>query len=287
MRHAAGDVRLGRDPRADDETEAGVLNGFLVRCGHHSRVRDDRDVRQLVGDHERLDRRDHRERLGLVALERLEQERESAVVGQQPDRDLWFEAAFLGEPRLPEPVTLIGFKVESGHVVQHQARRSEACLRGARCRDPAPELAFRVTRQSAIDRRVRGRGEAGLLQDPDRVELGARFDDPRQDQLPEHLIPARGLGEPEPLVHPGQRITQMSHPRRADRQRAPRRDARAVTDARRHLEAKVQNALASGQSLPCSDLEDLDLGVRVSRTDMLDVPRTAPVRVHDLYRGRP
>ena len=62
------------------------------------------------GDHERRDRRDHRQCLGLVGLERLEQERESAVVGQQPDRDLWFEAAFLGKPRLPEPLTLIGFK---------------------------------------------------------------------------------------------------------------------------------------------------------------------------------
>ena len=42
-------------------------------------------------------------------------------VGEQPDRDLRVQAAFLGESGLAEPVTGIGFEVQRGHVVEHQA----------------------------------------------------------------------------------------------------------------------------------------------------------------------
>ncbi len=39
---------------------------------------------------------------------------------KQPDGDLRFQAALLGEPGLTEPVTGIGFEVQRGHVEEHQ-----------------------------------------------------------------------------------------------------------------------------------------------------------------------
>lgn len=140
------DVGLLRDAGADDEGQAGVLNRFLVRGGHHAGVGDDGHVGQVVGGHERLDGRDHREGLCLVALERLDHQRESRMVGEQPDRDLRFEAAFLGEPRLAEPVTLVGFEVERADVIQHEAGRAEPGVGGARGRNPLPEGLFRERR---------------------------------------------------------------------------------------------------------------------------------------------
>ena len=41
-------------------------------------------------------------------------------VGEQPDGDLRFQAAFLGESRLTEAVAGIGFEVQRRHVVKHQ-----------------------------------------------------------------------------------------------------------------------------------------------------------------------
>jgi hypothetical protein len=52
---------------AKDERQAGVLDRLLVGGRDHAGVRHDSDVGQLVGFHERLDRRQHRGRLGLVA----------------------------------------------------------------------------------------------------------------------------------------------------------------------------------------------------------------------------
>ena len=54
------------DPRAEDKRESGLLDGFLVRLGHHARVGDDGHVREAVGGHERADRRQHGQGLGLV-----------------------------------------------------------------------------------------------------------------------------------------------------------------------------------------------------------------------------
>jgi hypothetical protein len=68
-------------------------------------------VGQLVGGFEGVDHRQHRGGLGRVALEGLHHQREPAGVGQQPDGDLRFQAAFLGETRLTESVAGIGLEV--------------------------------------------------------------------------------------------------------------------------------------------------------------------------------
>src|SRR5207248_9850711 len=47
----------------------------------------------------------------------------------------------------------------------------------------------------AIGRRV----DPGFLQHPQRVQLAGRLDDPRQHQLPEHLVPTRRLLEPNAI----------------------------------------------------------------------------------------
>ena len=77
-----------------------------------------------------------------VALERLHHQREPGRVGQQADGDLRLQAAFLGEPRLAEPVTGVGLEVQRGHVVEHQRRRAQPrraprTPRRACCRNPS------------------------------------------------------------------------------------------------------------------------------------------------------
>ena len=101
--HDVGDVG---DLHAEDERQARGLDGLHVRVGDHARVRDDGDVGQLVGGHELLDDRQHRLRLGPVALERGDHQREPGLVGQQADGDLRLQPPFLGEPRFAEPVAL-------------------------------------------------------------------------------------------------------------------------------------------------------------------------------------
>jgi site-specific DNA recombinase len=61
---------------AEDERQACGLDRLHVRVGDHARVRNDRDVGELVGGHELLDDRQHRLGLGPVALEGREHERE-------------------------------------------------------------------------------------------------------------------------------------------------------------------------------------------------------------------
>ena len=51
-------------------------------------------------------------------------EREAVLAGEQADRDLRLQPAFLGEPGLPEPVARAGLEVERGHVVEDERRRA-------------------------------------------------------------------------------------------------------------------------------------------------------------------
>jgi hypothetical protein len=115
--HDVGDVG---DLRAEDERQSDRLDGLLVGRGDHAGVGDDGDVGELVGGHERADGGQHGGGLGGVALERLHHQREPGRVGQQADGDLWFQAAFLGEAGLAEPITSVGLEVERADVVKHQ-----------------------------------------------------------------------------------------------------------------------------------------------------------------------
>ena len=62
---------------------------------------------------------------------------EPAGISEEPDGDLRLQAAFLREPRLAEPVTLIGLEIQGGHVVEHQRRRPQPHMTG----EPGRELA--------------------------------------------------------------------------------------------------------------------------------------------------
>ena len=54
--------------------------------------------------------------------------------------------------------------------------------------------------------------DARLAQHPGTVELAGGLDDPREHQLPEHLVPAGGLLEPQDPVGVLERVDQMRHP---------------------------------------------------------------------------
>jgi hypothetical protein len=161
----------------------------------------------------------------FVALERLDHEREPCLVGEQAHGDLRFQAAFLGEPGRAEPVAAVGLEVQRGHVIQHQAGRTQLGVRGAGRGQLLPPRQRGIRRQAAVERGIRRRGRPGLGQDPQRVPLAGRLDDPREDQLPEHLIIRGGLTEAEHVIGTAQRIQQVSHPRGGDLQRPARSPA--------------------------------------------------------------
>lgn len=71
-----------------------------------------------------------------------------------------------------------------------------------------------------------------------RVQLAHRLDDPRQNQVPEHLTASGG---PQHLMSTGQATGQAAHPRRGNRQR-PARSPRART--------QTQLTLAGRHPLP-------------------------------------
>jgi len=201
------------DALAEDERQPGRFYLDLVGLAHHPRIGHDRDVGQLVGGHEGLDDRQHGLGLGLVPLKRRHHQREPALVGEQADGDLWVQAPLLGEPRLAEPIPGVSLEVQGGHVVEDQARPAQPGVRRAGGGQLSPPRLLRVLGQPPVERRIRRRRQAGLLQHPQGVELAGGLDDPGQHQLAEHLVPARRAAEAQHLISPAQRIMQVTHPR--------------------------------------------------------------------------
>jgi hypothetical protein len=84
----------------------------LVACRDHAGVRHHGHPGQLVGGHERLQRRQHRGGRGLVPLERVHRQRKPGRIREQADGDLRVQTAFLGEPRPTEPVPGVGLELQ-------------------------------------------------------------------------------------------------------------------------------------------------------------------------------
>jgi hypothetical protein len=82
--------------------------------------------------------------------------------------------------------------------------------------------------------------------------------------VPEDLITASRLAEPEGVVGSAQRVPQVSHPGRGDRQRP--------TSLRRRAQPEIELPLTSGQPLPGHSLQQLQVDIAVRRTDVLDLP---------------
>lgn len=217
-----------------------------------------------MGGHERLDHRQHRGGLGLVALERVDHQREPGRVGQQADGDLGLQATFLGGPGLAEPVTGVGLEVQGCHVIEQQGRRSQADMVGAQRRQPLSPRIGGVRRQAPLEGPVGHRRDASLGEHPQRVQLAGRLDDPRQHQLPEDLVSVGRVGEPQRVVDAAQGIPQVPHPRGCDRQR--------TTRPRRCVQPEVELALPGRQPLTGHGLEQLELDIVMGRPDVLDVP---------------
>jgi hypothetical protein len=126
-------------------------------------------------------------------------------------------------------------------------------VRGASLRQPLPPLLLRIGRQAPLDGPVGDRRDPCLFQDPQAVQLADRLDDPGQHQVPEDLVRARGVLEPQHVVSVLQCVQQVPHPRGRDRQRA----------AARRLKPETELQLACGQPLPGSGLQRLQLSLVV------------------------
>ena len=74
-------------------------------------------------------------------------QREPALVGQQADGDLRLQAAFLGEPGFPEPISRVGLEMQRADVVEHLAGRAQPRVPGARRRQLLPPRLLRMDRQ--------------------------------------------------------------------------------------------------------------------------------------------
>jgi hypothetical protein len=184
--------------------------------------------------------------------ERADHEGEAVLAGEQADGNLRLQPPLLGEPGLAEPVALVRLKVERRYVIEHQRRRPKARVRGAGLRQPLPPRLLRPGRQAPVERGIRRRGSAGLLQDPQRVLLAGRLDDPCQHELPEHFVMPGGLREPEHVIGPAQGVPQMGHLRGGDLQRPGRP---------RPAQAEVELRLPGRQPLPGRGIQRLELGV--------------------------
>ena len=148
-------------------------------------------------------------------------------------------------------------------------------MRGAGGRQPLLPFFLRVDGQPAVERGIRDRADACLVQDPQAVLLACRLDDPGQHQLPEDLVPAGGVIEAQDPVSPLDRVDQVTHTRGGDRQRPAR--GRAV-------QPEVKLRLPGRHPLTGRRLQRLELGLVVRRADVLDVPRPAPRRPDELHR---
>lgn len=244
----------------------------------HAGVADDGDAGELAGGHELPDHREHRLRSGPVALEGADHERDPVLAGEQADRDLRLQAPLPGEPRLAEPVALAGLEAERGNVAEHQACRAEPGVRGAGRRQPLPPFLQRAGGQPTVKRGIRHRAGTCFPEHPQAVLLARRLDDPRQHQMPEYLLPARGVLQAHDPAGTLDGAGQVTHPGRGDRQRASRSPA---------LRAGAEFRLPGRQPLPRRRLQRLQLSLLVRRADVPDVPRPAPRRPHDLHRRRP
>jgi hypothetical protein len=159
---------------------------------------------------------------------------------------------------------------------EDEAGRAQFRMRGAGRRQPLLPFPLRVGGQPPLERRVRRRHLPGFLQDPQRAGLAGRLDDPREHQLPEDLVAARGVVQAQDPVAPAGRVQQAAHPRGGNRQRPGRPGI---------VQAEAWFQLAGRDPLPGGGLQRLQLSVVVRRPDVLDVPRTAPRGQHDLHRG--
>jgi hypothetical protein len=163
---------------------------------------------------------------------------------------------------------------------RHERLKACASHAAARCcrRD-----SFASLRQAAVDRRIRYRRNTGLAQYAQIVQLAGRLDDAGQHQLAGHLVPAHGLLEPDHPVGMDQRIRQMPHPRRRDRQRAtPPSTGMAAAKSR----PRSNSAWPAVRRYRAAAFQYLQLGVVRRRPEMPGIPRTTPRRVHDLHRRR-
>ncbi len=190
--------------RPDDVVVPETLENLDVPCGKHGGVSSDRDAGKTVALLETREHRDNCLDFSAVALEALDFEREARPVDQQSDRDLRLEPALFRKPRLPVFVVFLYLEIQRGHVVEDERQRGLGGSLKAYAADGVPVFVVDGPFQAAMDGRVGWCVKTQPVKDADRVELGGRLDDPREDELPENRVVYRV--KPERVVYAVQHV---------------------------------------------------------------------------------
>jgi hypothetical protein len=142
-------------------------------------------VSWLVSELSRKGTRQHRGRLGLVPLERVDHQRVPEASVSNPTVIWGSRRRSLENPGSPNPSAV---SVSRCNVLTSNRTRlagPQVGVRGAHRRRPRRPGRLRVDRQPALQRRIRPGLDPDLLQHPGTVQLAGRLDDPGQYQLPD------------------------------------------------------------------------------------------------------
>ena len=197
-------------------------------------------------------------------------------IDQEPDLDLRVDAVLLAHPHPPQGVLLLGLEVQRRDVVHDHGCHARAG--GVGHARPADRVAV-VTRHAAVqaaeDRAQRGGGDTDVLEDPDRVRLRRRLDDPGQHELHERLVTDRA--EAQTFVGTGQDVPQDLAPHPRDLRPRGRR---------RTLRREVERLLPGVEQLPGRFDQDRELHVVMGRADVIDPDDLPALLVDDLNGPR-
>jgi len=274
-------VRGGGGAGADDEGEPGVFEPLQVRRGQHACVRDDHDLGRLMVFPEGVQHGQQGERLALVSFELVHLQRESALVHEQPDKDLRVNPALLAHPDPPEPVFALGFEVEGRAVIEHHRQRAvPGGVRVCGRRELRPPVLLHGTGEGTPHRRQRRRGRnPEFVPHSQRVRHARRLHNTCQDEAAERVVADRG--EPEPGIRGSEDLPQHPRPRPRHCRRSRHRRHRAELV---EIERDPPSQLAD--PFPRDREQHTELLLTMRGADVLNNRADTARLRHDLHRRR-
>ena len=233
---------------------------------------------------------------GGVAFETSDFQGESGAIDEQTDHDLRIHPALLRVSDLAQVVFLLRFEVQGRHVVQNQGQVPAGGGTGkALRRDDVAVVASDHRGEVSLDCFVRDCLCTEIVEDSCGVGFRGGFDDPGDDQIPEHGV--AHLVESESVVDGSERVVEQ-----------PRTRAEGAS-GRRHRgggspfgfgspvgdlvdpggaggDLEVEYALLAVDDAAGSGEQHTEFGIGVRRPDVFDDLDPATAFAGDLHRDR-